>query len=75
MLTKIKSYAATIAAVVIAVLSALLFNRNRKVQSLESDLAKEKANDAIKQNEQDRQAAKQNADALVEVYDRLKRDQ
>ena len=73
MIEKLKSYAAAIAAVVAAVLSALLFRKSRQLDATQSELAKEKANDAIKQNEQDRVAAKSHADALVDAYERSKR--
>lgn len=74
MLEKLKSYAAAIAAVVIAVLSALLFRQKRQTRSLESALITEKADNVIKENERDRQIARDNADQLVAEYERLKRD-
>lgn len=74
MISKLKTYLNTALAFVVVILGGILFNRNRKVQSLESELAKERADDAIKQNEEDRQAAKQNADELVASYERLKNE-
>lgn len=73
MMERLKSALNLIFGAAIVILGAILFNRNRKVQSLESEVAKEKANDAIKENEHDRQIARDNADALVDDYERSKR--
>lgn len=73
MLEKIKSYAAAIAAVVIAVLSALLFRKSRQFDATQSELAHEKTTTEIKLNDHAREAARANADDLVAEYERSKR--
>lgn len=74
MIEKLRSYAAAIAAVVIAVLSALLLRKSRQLDSTQSELAHEQNTTEIKLNDQAREAAASNADELVANYERLKRD-
>lgn len=74
MIEKLKSYAAAIAAVVIAVLSALLFRKSRQLDATQSELAHEQNTTEIKLNDQAREAARANADDLVAEYERLRRD-
>lgn len=74
MIDKIKSYINAILGFAIVILGALLFNRNRKLQQAESELANEKAKEAVHDNDRDREAARQEADALVIDYERRKRE-
>lgn len=74
MLDKLKQYGTTILGFIVVVLGGILFNRNRKLQKVESELSQEKTTTEISLNEQAREAAKDNADALVDEYERLKRD-
>lgn len=74
MIQKVKDGIAYVLGLAILVLSALLFRKGRQNEALESELAREKANDAIKQNEADRQAAREHADALVDEYEKLRGD-
>lgn len=73
MFEKIKSYAAAIAAVVIAVLSALLFRKSRQLDTTESELRHEQATTEIKLNDQATDAARTHADALVDDYEKSRR--
>ena len=75
MISKIKEYLVIAAGLVIAVLSALLFASKRKTENLESELAHEKVDNNIRSNENERKIARDNADALVSEYERLKRDE
>lgn len=60
-------------AVVVAVLSGLLFASRRRNRDLESEVATEKANAVVKESDHDRAIAKQEADGLVNSYESLKR--
>lgn len=73
MWNKIKFYAVFLATMVIGILSALLLREKRKVDGLENDLTKEKVNNEIKANEKELLAARSDADALVDEYERSKR--
>ena len=74
MLAKIKQFAGYLYGLVILVLVALYSIQKRKTEQVESELNHEKADSGIKLNEQARQAAKSNADALLAEYERLKRE-
>lgn len=73
MIEKIKSASAYILGLITLLLSALLFRQNRKTDAVESELANEKAKEAVHDNDRDREAAKQAADSLVLDYERRKR--
>lgn len=73
MLETIKKYASLAYGLLIVILGGLLFNRNRKLQQTESQLASAVANTEIKLNDQAVEAARANADALVDDYERSKR--
>jgi hypothetical protein len=73
MLEKLKSYFNYIFGGLVIILGALLFNRNRKLQQTESELAKAVADKEISTNEQARQDARATADDLVSAYEKLKR--
>jgi ABC-type nickel/cobalt efflux system permease component RcnA len=70
---KVKQILEKISYLIIVILGYVLFDRNRKLQQAETDLAREKTNGEIKSNEAERQIAKNNADQLVDEYDRSKR--
>ena len=74
MIEKIKRILNALVGPVIIILGYFLYNRNRELQRAESELIKEKANAEIKANEAERQMARDNANDLVEQYERLKRD-
>jgi hypothetical protein len=74
MIEKIKAYASYLYGLVILILGALYFGQKRKTESAESELASEKAQGAIRENEQDRQAAREHANDLVNEYERLKNE-
>ena len=70
----IKKYAGIIGAAVIAILSALLFRKSRQLDNTQSELAHEQHSTEIKLNDQAREAARANADALVDEYHKLRGD-
>lgn len=72
MLNKIKEYAGYVFAGVIAILGALLYRQNKKTDQVESDLAGAIAKNKVQEVDHDREIAKQNADALVNDYERRK---
>ncbi len=72
---KIKQYAATLYGLIILILGALLFRQNKRTESVESELASQKAQEGVRTNEAERQIARDNANGLVESYERLKRDE
>ncbi len=74
MMETIKKYANLAYGLLIVILGGLLFSRNRKVQTLESELTHEQNTTEIKLNDQAREAAKSTADELLANYERLKRD-
>jgi hypothetical protein len=71
---KIKSSVAYILGVIAFILGALFYAQRRKTDSVESELATEKSKEAVKENDHDRQIAKENADNLVADYERRKRE-
>lgn len=73
MIERIKKYALGGLAVVVAVLSGLLFASRRRNRDLESEVATEKSNAVVKESDHDRAIAKQEADGLVNSYESLKR--
>lgn len=75
MIAKIKSAFTYILGFITLILGALFYAQKRKTESVESDLAHEKSSTEIKLNDQAREAAKSNADALISEYERLKRDE
>lgn len=74
MLETIKKYASLAYGLLIVILGGLLFNRNRKLQSAQSELANAVAKNATQENDNDREIAKAHADELVKSYDDLKRE-
>lgn len=74
MIQKIKEYANYVLGLALLIVSAMFFRKKMQNEKLESELNHEKVNNDIKQNEEDRLAAKSAADALVADYERLKRD-
>lgn len=75
MIAKLKSAFTYILGFITLILGALFYAQKRKTESVESELASEKAQGAIRENEQDRQAAREHANDLVNEYERLKRDE
>lgn len=73
MIQKVKDGISYLLGLAILILTALLLRKSRQNENLESELSKEKANDAIKENERDRLAAKEHADQLVRNYEELKK--
>ena len=71
---RVKRYAAAIAAAIIAILSALLLRKSRQLEATQSELASEKSTTEIKLNDQAREAARANADQLVDEYHKLRGD-
>lgn len=74
LLERVKEWARFAGLAVIAVLGILLFRRGKQVEQAQSELAKEKSNTEIKLNDQAREAARANADALVDEYHKLRGD-
>ncbi len=72
MIQKIKSYLNYVLSLAVVILGYLAFNRNRKLQQAESELAQEKSTNAIKDNEEARLAARAHADELVDEYEKLR---
>jgi hypothetical protein len=72
-MNKLRNYLTAALGVLSAILAALLMRKTKQASNLESALATEKANTAIKENDHDREIAKQHADDLVRNYDELKR--
>lgn len=56
----------------IAILAALLERQSRKTDKAESELASAESKHVIKENDNDRQIAKEHADNLVKSYTELK---
>lgn len=73
MIEKIKSAFTYILGFITLILGTLFLAQKRKTESVESELASEKAQGAIRENEQDRQAAREHANDLVDAYERSKR--
>ena len=73
MIETIKKYASLAYGLLIVILGGLLFNRNRKVQNLESQVAHEKSTTEITLNDEARKAATDNANELVDEYERSRR--
>ena len=73
MTDKIKSAFTYLLGVVTLILGALFFAQRRKNESLESELATEKADAVVTEIDHDRQIAKAEADRLVADYESLKR--
>lgn len=73
MIEKLKSYANYVFGAVIIILGGVLFNRNRKLQQTESELATAVTKTEITLNDQARKAATDTANALVDDYERSKR--
>lgn len=70
----IKKYASLLYGLIIVILGGILLNRNRKLQSAESELAKEKSGNEIRGNDNDRKIAKDVADDLLAEYERIRGD-
>jgi hypothetical protein len=70
---KLKAWMGYISGLVVLVLSALLFRQKRKTEETESELVHEKTTTEIRLNDQAREAAKANADNLVDEYERSRR--
>jgi hypothetical protein len=73
-MNKIKEYANYVLGLLLLIVSALFFRKKMQNEELQSELSKEKTNAEIKDNESDRLAAKQHADALVDEYEKLRGD-
>jgi len=69
-LNNIQSYALAILTAVAGIAMALLFRQKKKTEQVESELAGAITNTEIKLNDQAREAAKENADALIADYAR-----
>lgn len=74
MIEKIKSFTNYILGLGILILSALLLRQKRIADKTESDLAKATIDTEIRENEHDRQIAKEHADNLVDEYHKLRGD-
>ena len=74
MLEKIKQHATTVLGFLVVILGGILFNRNRKLQKVESELRLDKANGIIKETDNERTIAKEQANDAVRDYERLKRE-
>lgn len=74
MIEKLKSYASYLFGLAILVLSAMLFRKSKQLDETKSELAANLAKGAIRENEAERQMARDNANALVDEYERLKRE-
>jgi hypothetical protein len=74
MIDKIKGYVNYALGLAVLVLSALLFRQKRVTEKTESELAKAVSNAEIRENEHDRQIAKEHADNLVDEYHKLRGD-
>ena len=73
MLERIKRGASFILGLITLILGAILFSQRRKIDKVENELAHEKTTTEIKLNDQARKDAKENADHLVEDYEKSKR--
>lgn len=74
MIEKIKSALSYVFGLAVVILGALLFNRNRKLQQAESELAKATADKEIAVNDQKYQDAKRRADDSGAEYERIRGD-
>lgn len=74
-MSKIREWVSFIFGAVALVFGVLFYAQKQKTESVESDLAKEKSTTEIKLNDQEREAAKSNADDLLADYERSKRSQ
>lgn len=74
MLERIKSWAGYFYGLVILLLVALLSRQKKKTEEAESELAHTKNETEIKLNDQAREAARANADSLVDEYHKLRGD-
>ena len=73
MIETIKKYASLAYGLLVVILGGLLFNRNRKLQQTESQLASAVTNKEIAVNDEARKAATDNANELVDEYERSRR--
>jgi hypothetical protein len=74
MLKRIKQFGGYLYGLLILLLVALYSRQKKKTEEAESELAHEKAQGEIKLNEQAREAARANADSLVDEYHKLRGD-
>jgi hypothetical protein len=74
MLEKVKNYVLGGLSFLALLLGALLFRSSRRNGQLESEVATEKANAVVKENDHERQIAKEHADRLVIDYESAKRE-
>lgn len=72
-MNKLRNAITYILGAITVILGAFLFNRNRKLQRTESELANALSDNRITEADHDREIAKAHADALVTSYDDLKR--
>lgn len=68
----IKKYVGIFGAAVIAILGALLYRKDKQLDTAESQVASEKTTTEITLNDEARKAAKQTADDLLTAYEKMK---